>query len=484
MRLFPASVLACALLLPLPLSAQGPASSSLPELGDASSAISPEQERRLGRAWIRQLRGSVPTVTDPLVQDYLEHLTYRLSFHSPLQNPDFLVTLIDSTDINAFAVPGGVIGINSGLLLSAENEAEVAAVLAHELGHLSQRHYARNVSSAANSQWVYLGALLAGIALAANGQGDAGGVALLSTQAAMLQNELRYSRQHEQEADRIGLQTLADSGLDPQAMPRFFERLLRATRGGVQVPEFLLTHPLTESRVADTAGRAGQIPGHYELDSSEYRLMRARVQAQYATDTDGLILQVRAALADQTGKGDNGLLRFSLANLLNRQKRYEEAIQAMRPALEADPNHVAYIVTMGESLIGAGRQEEARQLLGSQLAISRENVPLTLLYARSLVRCNQPDRAVNLLEMLSYRRPDDPTVWRLLGEAYALQKNTLGLHRSRAEQLYLRGEDGKAIEQLRLGAQAAGTSYPARARLENRIREIEASREDMKKATQ
>ena len=271
--------------------------SPLPELGDSvSAAVTPEQEFKLGRNWLRQLRGATPLVADPLVQDYVEHLIYRLAFHSPLTNPDFAVIVIDDTDINAFAAPGGIVGVNVGLIIYADSEAEMSAVLAHELGHLSQRHFARSMASDKNSQWLYLGALLASIVVATKGNSDAGIAMAASTQAAMAQKELSFSRADEQEADRVGMQTLVDSGIDPHAMPEFFERLQKQAGESLSMPEFLQDHPVTESRIADTLNRANKYPQKLALDSFDYQAMRQRILTTYYEQSGNGVLHYQQAL--------------------------------------------------------------------------------------------------------------------------------------------------------------------------------------------
>lgn len=454
---------------------------ALPELGDQTAAISRETEYKVGRAYLRSLRGSVVSVNDPLLQDYVEHLAYRLAFHSPLENPDLTFILIDSTEINAFAVPGGEVGVNTGLFLAAESEAEVAAVLAHELAHVSQRHYARQLADSSQDIWWYLAGIMAGVALAANGKGDAGTATVLSSQAAIAQHQLRYSRQYEQEADRIGMQTLVDAQMDPNAMPRFFDRLLHATQGGLEVPEFLQTHPLTASRVADTAARAAQYPAKFPDDSLEFELMRARVQSRYIADSAEYLSHISASLKEHPDGNSAVLTRFTAANLLIRLKRYAEAEAYIRPLVESEPNRVSYVVTLGECLLGQHKSAQARTLLESQVAISPTSTPLVLLYAESLLQSGDNNRAVSILERQSYHRSDDPNVWRRLADAYLQQKNTLGVFRARGELYYLYGDDNRAMEQIKLGIQAAGTNYPLRARLENRLQEMIAGHNDLKK---
>ena len=194
--------------------------SDLPALGDASSSIvSPEQEHQLGRAWLNVLRGQVKSLPDPLLKDFVESSVYRLAETSQLQDRRLVFVLLDSPQLNAFAAPGGVIGVNGGLFLHAQTEGEYASVLTHELAHLSQRHFARGLEEQKRMQVPMMAAMLAGVVAAAAGAGDAGIAAIASTQAAAIQSQRRFSRQNEQEADRIGILNLQQAGYDPRAMP-------------------------------------------------------------------------------------------------------------------------------------------------------------------------------------------------------------------------------------------------------------------------
>ena len=251
---------------------------NLPSLmSTGSNAISGE-ETRLGRAWLRQFRAHVPEWRDPLAQHYVETLVGRLVPYSDLGGINTNITLVDNKTLNAFAVPGGVVGVNTGLFAFADQEAEVASVLAHELGHLSQRHYARSKARAEQTQVPAMATMLAGLILAASGAGDAGIAALAGSQAAMIQDQLRYSRRYEEEADRIGLQAMANAGYEPQAMVDMFRSMQRlmSLQGGTP-PEFLLTHPITESRISDTQARVNQtrVTGSAP-DELQYQFIRAR----------------------------------------------------------------------------------------------------------------------------------------------------------------------------------------------------------------
>jgi len=261
-----------------PGSAQEPL--KLPNLGEASTSLfSSEYEHRLGRAWLRVFRSQVATVNDPLLHGYLENLVFRLVQHSELQDRRVEVVVVDNPTINAFAVPGGVIGIHNGLLVHAQTEDELATVLAHEIAHLSQRHFSRRLEFQRRQQPLTLASMLAGFVLMATVGGDAGMAALSAAQAAAQDSALRYSRSNEAEADRVAMQTVVDAGFDPHAAATMFERMLQASRyaTGNRVPEFLRTHPLSENRIADTRNRARQYPKQIRPARLDYQLMRARV---------------------------------------------------------------------------------------------------------------------------------------------------------------------------------------------------------------
>ncbi|MCP4066411.1 MAG: M48 family metalloprotease, partial [Gammaproteobacteria bacterium] len=202
--------------------------SRLPSIGGSGGGlIAGQQESDIGQQVMVSIRRSAPRISDPLVYDYLSAITYRLVPSAPLQNRDLTLALIDSPAINAFAVPGGIVGVNGGLFLNAATEQQFASVLAHELAHLSQRHFARRMEQQETSAPLTLAGMIAGIVLSAVTQSDIGFAAIAGTQALAAQNMLAYSRSHEQEADRVGLDILASAGMDPRGMPEMFEIMMR-----------------------------------------------------------------------------------------------------------------------------------------------------------------------------------------------------------------------------------------------------------------
>ena len=238
---------------------------ALPEMGDSAGAlISPREEYQIGQAFFWRLQQTTDLIDDPEVSHYIQSLGNHLVTYSDDPTRQFTFFVVPDPSINAFAAPGGFIGMNSGLLLTADSEDEVASVMAHEIAHVTQRHILRSIE---RSQRMTIPKTAAMIAAALLGAMDpsAGSAAIMAVQAGDIQSQLDYTRANESEADNFGMQTLIKSGFNPEAMPSFFEKLQQASRyfGGSEVPEFLRTHPVTTSRIADARGRAIQYEGEH-----------------------------------------------------------------------------------------------------------------------------------------------------------------------------------------------------------------------------
>ncbi|MBK7300427.1 MAG: M48 family metalloprotease [Moraxellaceae bacterium] len=273
----------------------------------ATFSTNAAQEYAIGRQFLRELRATTPVLSDPLLNNYLENLSYKLAFAAQSEHQQLQLVLLPDRNINAFAVMGGVIGVNAGLLLHADNEAEVAAVLAHELAHIDQHHYARATQAQSNDNMLYLAALLTSIALASVSNSDAGLALGLSTQAALIDKQLGFSRLHEREADHIGMQTLVAAGFSPQAMADFFVKMDKQARVLGLMPEFLLTHPLSQERIADSTLRARQLPKTGELNSLDYLLIRTRLLAIINSKDMGNISLLQKQLQEQPNNQVNRL---------------------------------------------------------------------------------------------------------------------------------------------------------------------------------
>lgn len=443
----------------------------LPSLGDASSSIvSPQQEHLLGRAWLALLRGQVPQLDDPQLKEFVENSVYRLAETSQVQDRRLEFILLNSNQLNAFAAPGGIIGVNGGLFLYAQTEAEYASVLAHELAHLSQRHFARGVEAQQRMQLPLMAAMLAGIVAAAAGAGDAGMATIFSAQAAAIQEQRRFSRQNEQEADRIGLVNLERAGYDPRAMPSMFERLMRQYRYDAKPPEFLLTHPVSESRIADTRNRAEQYPAKGVEDSLRYQLMRARVQLTYE-ETPGVAAKRFRAMLDENPKLDAARYGLALAQMKNGQ--LSEAQQSLQPLLKGTPDDLTYNLAQLELDMAQNHLDDAQRRLGHLLPLYPGSYSLQQSRIDLLLKQRRIQDAERALDELLKSRDKDPDVWYQVAEVRGLSGNTIGLHQARAEYFALVGDYKQALEQLDFAKRRAANNFQLASRIDARQRELE-----------
>lgn len=416
----------------------------LPVLGDRSSAhVSPALERQLAEVALKQIRANVETIADPILKYYVHVNIHRLAEHSDWKEPNLVTVLIDNPEINAFAVPGGIVGVNLGLLRYAQDESEYSAVIAHELAHLGQRHYARSLEEQrAMTPWVVAGVIASIAIAAAGGSGDAGMATMFGTQALAQDKALRFSRTREKEADRIGLNTLAEAGLDPHGVARMFERMQKAFRFVDRPPEFLLTHPLTESRITDARNQAQRFPVREVAVSLDYQCMRARALVHFA-ETSGRAL---AEAQDRTGGGDADVYAVALA--LARDRQHEQAVATMRPLHDKHPESLIMAASFAEVLIGAERLDEALALLSRELQINPDNEPLTYLYAEALNAAERHGEAAAALWRHTRVNDNDIDVWKLLAETAGLARDTIGVHRARSEYFVRIGAYRQAIQHI------------------------------------
>lgn len=454
----------------------------LPNLGESSTSLfSSEFEYQLGRAWLSVFRRQAPTVDDPLLFDYLENLIFKLITHSQLDDRRVELVVVDNATINAFAVPGGVIGIHNGLFLWAQSEDELATVLAHEVAHLSQRHFSRGVEFQKRQQPLTLAAMLASFALLAAGGGDAGIAALSATQAAAQDSALRYSRGNEQEADRIGMQTIVEAGFSPHAAPAMFERMLQASRysSSNKVPEFLRSHPLSENRVADTRNRARQYPRTPDEPSLAFELMRARVAVSLSDTPEEAVLQFKGEL--EGSPRSRTAATYGLVLALTKAGRTQEARKTLAALWPEEPDRLEYILADTDIDMANNRPDLAAKKLAAQLKLSPENHPLTMAYANALMQGQQPHIAEEVLIAQSKVRPTDPGLWYLLAEVQGLSGNIPGLHQSRAEYFILTGALDSAEKQLRYAQNLTRGDFQSTAKISQRITDIAQLRERLDK---
>tara|TARA_B110000858_G_scaffold198006_1_gene261998 strand:+ start:18319 stop:19767 length:1449 start_codon:yes stop_codon:yes gene_type:complete len=466
-------VLLLAAIAPCLLSAQP----ALPSLGDRiSGTVSIEQEYALGQQFLTSIRRGAPTIPDPILNAYLENVTYKLASRSQLQDHRLSFVIIDSQALNAFAAPGGIIGVNTGLFLNAHTEAEFASVMAHELAHVSQRHFARGVDEAKNSRIPGMAALLASVIIMATSDASHGTAAVAAVQGHALENRLRFSRSNETEADRVGQDTMFSAGFDPDGMSTLFERLLAIKRFGRQLPEFLLSHPLTEARVSGSRGRANRYPSKQYNTSLEYQIVRARVIGHYATKKADLVLEYERLLEVSANEFTREVNRYALAIAYYENQQFAQASATLAPLLEKDPNRISYAVTQAEVLTEQNEPGQAINFLQHHLAINPGNHALTIAYADALIAARSYTAAAELMERHSLTRPNDFQLWFKLSETQGQAGNISKVHQARAEYFRLIGDYQNARRQLRSALQIEsdnGISPAEEARLRQKIQEIE-----------
>lgn len=450
------------------LPAPGAAQVNLPVLGDSvSGTISTQQEYEFGRELLRQIRRETPMMNDPLIMEYVISLTYKLAVKSELTDNRLDFVLIDSEILNAFAAPGGIVGVNAGLFLHAENEGQFASVLAHELAHISQRHYARTVQQARNNALPSVASLLASLVIAATVGGDAGQAALMTTQAIGAENQLRYSRSNEQEADRIGIRTLYNAGFDPFDMAGMFEQMMRMKSFSRRLPEFLSTHPLDENRIADSKNRANTLPAVQRVQNIEYLLMKQRVIMHYADNHDAAIDSLRRDLPQLNGvEEDAAWYGIALGQLYN--NRYAEATESLDRLLRKDPNRITYVMLEADIAGAAGRHDRALEILQTNLRINPSNHPLTMSYALTLAKTARYAEAAEILEHHAQVRSNDPELWFQLAEIQGQAGNISKVHQSRGEYFITVGDFTRARNQFSLALDLE-TDRLVRARIQQRL---------------
>ncbi|MFK7886130.1 MAG: M48 family metalloprotease [Gammaproteobacteria bacterium] len=441
--------LLCLLLLGQPAVAQD----ALPDIGySAGSVLSASEEQKIGRMIMRQLRASGDLVTDPQITEYIQSLGQQLSLHAHEGNLSFTFFAIDAPDLNAFALPGGFVGVHTGLLLATQSESELAAVLGHEVAHVSQRHLARSVEAAGQNGLITTAAMVAAILVgAATGAGgDAMQAAVAVAQGSAAQSRINFTRANEYEADRVGIRFLADAGFDPLAMPAFFETMSRRTAaGGSQMPEFFRTHPVTSNRIAESRERALQIGPRAVPSSLNYFLVKARAEV-LAQDSALTAVKRFEARIDGHPSEAPAATQYGYAFALMRAGEAERAVPIMERLLRNDEEHVAYYTLTGQANLAAGNSERGMEVFDKGYELFPRNVPLTMAYTDALMGDDNPERAhevvLDLINNVSYNEDQI----RLLALAASAEGDDANAHYYMSEFHVLRGELFMALDQLRL----------------------------------
>lgn len=454
----------------------------LPDLGSGEGRVlSHEEERQFPLEFERTLRAQGLLIDDPIVRTYFEDMGHRLASFSDRRGGEFHFYVLKIPGINAFAAPAGVVGLNAGLILRADNEHEVAGVLAHEVAHVTQNHLLRGMEEAQRVSipimLATLGAVVAG-GMAGGMSGDAVQGLLAGGMGLAHQMQINYTRQNEAEADRIGIHLMARAGFDPKGMAAFFDTLNRFTRAmGDGPPEYLRTHPLTVGRLAEARERAEQIAVGEIRDEVEFHFAQARLEVLMEAQPDNAARKFRTRLEEETGHEPAN--RYGLALALIRSARTEAAGEQLAWLLDHDPDRQLFRLLEAELLLSQDRVDESLAVLESLHRAYGSSRVIALSYAEALLHDDDPERARRATELLRRQArlsPGDMYITGLLARAANRAGDEVRAAEAVAENYYLRGGLSQAIEQLERVARRDDLDYYQRARISARLNELRAMR--------
>lgn len=452
----------------------------LPDLGDVSATVlSPLQEQAIAEQILREVAISDDVLRDVEVTDYLQALGARLVANGPDKRQKFTFFVVQDSSINAFAMPGGVIGVHTGLILGANNESELASVLGHEIGHVTQHHLARMLASQKTDTFKNIAGIALALLMARSNPQLATG-ALTTVSAASVQNQLDYTREHEREADRIGLQILDSGGFDVRAMPNFFTTLQRGSRFAEgSAPSFLRTHPLNTERIADVSNRVEQMQYRQVADSVEFQYVRAKLRATYGmaqTAVDVFEQNIR-----EHRYTNEAAEHYGLAVALLRKNAFTQLEKELIWLKKNAPPH-AMIENLSARLEVARNnpQQAAKQYV---VALQRypDNRALIYGYAEHFLAIKQPDKAIQLVLEKQSLYPEDAYLYDLLAKAYTLQNKALLSHQAQSEAYYRKYDLARSVEQMDLAVKANDGDFYQKSIVEARLKQLRQMMGDEKK---
>ncbi|MHC0017259.1 M48 family metalloprotease [Acinetobacter pittii] len=442
----------------------------IPNIGSGIGLLDQQKEKFIGEKVFREVHKQMPVIQDVWLEDQFFQVFSSILSETQLGQPIGLVVIKDP-QINAFAVPGGLFALNTGLIASARNIDEIAGVMAHEIAHVSQRHFSRSEEAFKGQTLLSLAGLLAGVAIAAQGGGDAGAAVMLGTQAALMDKQLTYSRNQEREADRIGMQYMYAAGYNPQSMADYFETMHRATSRVSFLPDFWLTHPLTTERMSEARLRANQMPRvKNRIYDADFEILKwyTMVVANQATENQ---LQ---SLASQ--KNIAGLI--ALAAFYTRQGDYVQAQSTLDQAKASGKPLVTLLQT--DIYLGQNKLDQAYTTIASTQMTMPENKAFSYKLAEVLLRQGKFAQVQTLVQRFINKNPRDIQGWQFLQQAANLDKNgplrAVNVLRYRAEAEYWSGSEENAIKSMLHAQRLAKDNQAMSARIDSRLKQMQDER--------
>ncbi len=441
----------------------------LPDMGDSSGTLmTPAEEKEFGEAFFRSLHSQISINQDAEIQQYIQSIGQKLVANSDAPSHPFHFFVVMENDINAFAGPGGYIGVNSGLILMTEAESELASVMAHEIAHVTQRHLFRAAEAASRLSIPTAAATLAAILLGTQSPA-LGQAAIMAIQAGSVQFQIDFTRENEAEADRVGMQTLAGSHFDPRSMPTFFERLQQSTRYyGQAIPEFLRTHPVTASRISDTRGRAETYSYKQYPDSLEYQLTKAKLRVLTAADTAEPLKYFQSRLTQGTTE-QRTVARYGMGLIALNGQKFKEAENIFQSLTQKNPEQDQYAAALARTALESRNYSTALSRYKKLVRQFPNNTAIKLEYINSLLKTGHVEQARKSLFSLDPETRQLPVYWQLLAQVYSSLNQPAESHRYLAEYYYATGQTRNAILQIRLAQESKGLNFQLSSILSERL---------------
>ncbi|MCW8935283.1 MAG: M48 family metalloprotease [Gammaproteobacteria bacterium] len=440
----------------------------LPVLGDPTQQeLTPYREHLMGNQFYRTIKASVPFVTDLEVNDYMTNLGQKLISHSSQPDKKIRIFVIKVANINAFAGPDANIGFHTGLIISAKNESELAGVMAHEISHVTQRHLARAMTESNVNPATMFATILAGI-LVASQNPEAGAAIIYGGSAALMQSQINFTRANEHEADRIGIAVLTDAGINPEGMAGFFETLLQKseTDNIIAKMEYLRTHPLSTTRIAEARNRITPKDRHLPDDSLDFQLMRARILVEMSNSAQQLINQIEQFNADKV----NLVSQYTLGIAYIKNKQTDKAIRLLSEISQSN-SHPWIELALADAYRAAEKDSLALTTLKKLNTLFPNYLPVSIRYAESLISAKQSEEAISLLN-LQLRTKKQPIVYNTLAKAYFSKGQTSLALEATSYEYELEGYTNLAIQQINNALRQPELNKLTIQRLESRKQEL------------
>lgn len=456
------------------------AQQNLPQMGEpADNALSPPQEKRLGRQFMRQIRAQLPLIRDAQINEYLVNLGTRLATNVAAADiRDFNFFIIDDLTINAFAIPGGYIGVNAGLIRAMQREEQLAGVIAHEIAHVTQRHHARAYASAGKSRLSTAAAIFAALLIGSSNP-EAGQAALAAGLAMSQQSSVNYTRSHEYEADRIGIGILASAGLDPAAIAETFEIMRRrnSLNTSSNQIEYLRTHPLDNNRIAEARSRANRMgPPENRAPQINFELFKARLTVLSSNDDAQIQHQYQARYA----RDQNLAAGYALALLAARNNNFDKADRYLAPAVKAHPDNTFIRLLEAQLLSERGETASSFALYKELMSVYPGRYPIIGQFIGQLVNQRKFTEAAGVIK--TYQRntaTPNPLAWRELANIQEQLGQQSASHESLARYFVALDELGRAKQQLELSLRKIDRGSKDELRISAQLRYINSELEKL-----